>query len=214
MKVLIGYSMRSGSTLLQHLLDLHSPLRTFGDVSSLWVLPRILAGMRGLRSVCVKPLDLVYLQRSLNFYKRFDRLIWIARNPMDSYLSSLESGYAYLFWPPGRRARGIDTGLLKRWKRIHRHYFDNSCRWRLVRYEELAVSPESVLARLFHHLELPFRGLEPMGPFKRVHGGDYKIRRSSGVHSSSVNRYREKLSDAQVQLFRSFLGSEMEALGY
>lgn len=38
LKTLIGYSMRSGSTLLQHILAQHSRLRSFSDPSSNWIL--------------------------------------------------------------------------------------------------------------------------------------------------------------------------------
>lgn len=34
MRILIGYSMRSGSTLLQHILDGHTKLRSLSDLSS------------------------------------------------------------------------------------------------------------------------------------------------------------------------------------
>jgi hypothetical protein len=50
-------------------------------------------------------------------FDHFDRYVWLVRDPRDSYLSAVESGYAYLFWPRGKKEMGIDVGLLKRWKK-------------------------------------------------------------------------------------------------
>lgn len=214
MKILIGYSMRSGSTLLQHILNGHSAIRSFSDLSSSLVLPRILLGAAPGGNVCIKPMDLLFLQRRLDFYPKFDRFIWLTRDPRDSYLSSIESGYAYWFWRRGKMEEGIDTGLLARWRRIHRHYFDNRQRWKLVRYEDLVRQPETTVAAILDYLQLPHERLFPFDDFSMVHGGDYKLARSNTVCSRSSRRFERSLGPAQIALFEQQLGEEMAELGY
>ncbi|MFW6244159.1 MAG: hypothetical protein ACOC15_03385, partial [Desulfovibrionales bacterium] len=46
MRVIIGYSMRSGSTLLSHILGGHSQIRAYSDISSSWALLRNMVGLR------------------------------------------------------------------------------------------------------------------------------------------------------------------------
>lgn len=214
MKILIGYSMRSGSTLLQHILNGHSMLRSYSDLSSFWMLVRSLTGFKPAGHVCIKPMDLLYLQSSINFYRHFDRFIWLARDPRDSYLSAIESGYAYLFWPPGRKCEGIDAGLLKRWRCIYRHYFEHPERWYLVKYEDLVTSPDKTLKKLLDHLHLPYEKLYPFEPFDRLHGGDFKIANHTNLTSESARRHQRELNSRQNTLFSRLLREEMKMLGY
>ncbi len=215
--ILIGYAMRSGSTLLQHILNEHSRIQAYSDFNSLFVLPPALAGMRSNLNRVVKPLDLFYVYTRIPFYERFDKFVWIARDPRDSYLSAEEAGpvYKYLFWLPGERRHDIDLGLLERWKRTYHHYFDDEKRWHLIRYEELVTRPHKILKGLFSYLEVPF---EKVYPFRRFHllraGGDYKLRNTKDIHSKSVARHRGHLSDAQQSLFHKILGLQIEQLGY
>lgn len=216
MRILIGYSMRSGSTLLQHILGQHSSISASSDLSSF--VPMLLG--RGLRqgstALCLKPMDLLFLSSSLLgcAAKRFDRFIWLTRDPRDSYLSSLDSGYAYLLWPPGPKASGVDLWLLRRWKWISARYLEAPEGWHLVRYEDLVTRPEEVIRNLFDYLGLSAERLLPFSRFSLLHGGDYKIRRTSTVHSRSVTRYKEKLSPEQLGVFHRMLGPEMQAFGY
>jgi hypothetical protein len=214
MKILIGYSMRSGSTLLQHILSGHSMLCSYSDLSSFWMLVRSLPGLAPASHVCVKPMDLLYLQESIDFYRRFDRFIWLTRDPRDSYLSTIESGYAYLFWLPGQKQHGIDTGLLKRWQLIYRHYFQHPQRWHLVKYEDLVTKPDKTIRGLLHYLELPFERLYPFKRFDRKHGGDFKIANHTDLTSESAQRHQRELNPAQNNLFYDFLHQEMQALRY
>ncbi len=214
MKILIGYSMRSGSTLLQHILNGHSQIRSYSDVSSALMLPRILMGLGPRDNVCVKPVDLLFLQRKLDFYRHFDRFIWLARDPRDSYLSTVESGYAYWFWRKGEPVDGIDTGLLARWQRIYRQYFEHADTWKLIRYEDLVAEPEATVAEILAYLELPYEKLFPFEKFSMVQGGDYKLKQSNTVSKKSARRHERELDEAQQALFRERLGTEMEALGY
>jgi len=156
MKILIGYHQRSGSTLLQHILNEHSQIRSFSDVNSLLMLPIILAGYEPQRNVCIKPLDIFFLLGSDRFYAKFDKYIWLARDPRDSYLSAFEVRFAYNFWFPGKKLRGIDIGLLRRWRLIYRQYFSNSSRWHLVRYEDLFTHPKLVVRNLFRYLGVTY----------------------------------------------------------
>jgi hypothetical protein len=117
MRILIDYSMRSGSTLLQHILDQHSAVRSYSDISSSPALASAWLGLRLKGHHLIKPLDLLYLMPKTRLFDHFDRYVWLVRDPRDSYLSAVESGYAYLFWPRGKKEMGIDVGLLKRWKK-------------------------------------------------------------------------------------------------
>jgi len=214
MRILIGYSMRSGSTLLQHILGQHSAVTSYSDLSSFPVLARLVAGLPVSGTICVKPMDLFFLFDRLLLQPYFDRFVWIARDPRDAYLSAMESRYAYLFWPPGRKEAGIDTGQLRRWQRVYRHYFSNPARWHLVKYETLVEEPDAELTRLLAYLELPFERLYPFMRFQMRNGGDPKLRATHSIHSASSGRYRRSLSDLQQAVFRKYLGPEMAALGY
>ena len=216
MKILIGYHQRSGSTLLQHILNAHSRVRSYSDANSLLVLPVLLAGYAPEENICIKPLDSFFLWRPRLLYRRFDKFIWLARDPRDSYLSALEVGYAYgtSLYLPGRKLHGIDVGLLKRWKRVYAQYFRRQKRWHLIRYEDLVNDPEPVLEVLFEYLDLPYEKVYPFKKFNLAAGGDPKLRETKTIHKRSVQRYRQKLTDLQLRVFKKFLGKEMKALGY
>lgn len=214
MKVLIGYSMRSGSTLLQHILNGHDAVTAYSDLSSLVALVRSLAGFDPGGTVCIKPMDLLFLQRQLDLFRHFDRFLWLARDPRDSYLSTVESRYGYLFWRPGRREAGIDIGLLERWKRVYRWYFEHPERWHLLRYEDLVTAPETTLRGLLAHLGLPHQPLFPFPRHNILSGGDTKITRHSHVTARSRARHERELDEAQQRVFERHLGGELRALGY
>lgn len=213
MRILIGYSMRSGSTLLQHLFNQHSQIRAFSDLTSFPVLAGLGLGLP-LRNVCVKPMDLFFLGADTRILDRFDKLVWLSRDPRDSYLSAIESRYAYLFWPKGRRERGIDVGLLDRWRRIYSHYFADPARWHLVRYEDLVEDPETQLTRLLDYVELPKEELIPFSKFLPIAGGDMKLRGQTGIHNKSIQRHLRKMRPDQRAIFARELGPMMEQLGY
>ncbi len=214
MTVLIGYAMRSGSTLLQHLLGGHSMLQSVGDITSFVPLIRILVGLKPNYNICIKPMDLLYLQNKVNFYKCFDKFLWIARDPRDSYLSAIESGYAYLFWPRGKLISGIDIGLLKRWRLIYQHYFEHAEIWHLIRYEDLVGDPPLTLKRILNHLELPCESLLPFKQPHMIHGGDYKIRTSSTISIHSLYRHQREMTRGQIEVFNNYLSNEMKILRY
>lgn len=215
MKVLIGYSMRSGSTVLAHVLGGHTRVRAYGDLSSMLALPRLAVPEAG-RTLVVKPPDLVFLGRRLDARRHFDRGIWLTRDPRDSYLSALDSGYAYLFRRPGPFEAGIDVGFLHRWRRIHAHYLERPQRWHLLRYEDLAREPSERLARLQAHLELPVETLLPFRFRRRdlLNGGDYKVARTRELRPDGIGRHRHRLTRAQREVFAHHLGAEMAALDY
>ncbi len=216
MKILIGYHQRSGSTLLQHILNGHSKIRSFSDANSLLVLPAILSGYTPPENICVKPMDNFFLFRPRLLYRRFDKFIWLARDPRDSYLSALEVGYAYgpSLWLPGKKLHGIDVGLLRRWRIVYRQFFNNRSRWHLVRYEDLVSNPDPVLKDLFSYLEVPYEKVYPFEKFNFAAGGDPKLTRTKTIHRKSVHRYTSKMSRLQQRVFEKILGKEMRALGY
>jgi hypothetical protein len=215
MRVLIGYSMRSGSTVLAHVLGGHSRVRAYGDLSSVLAMPG-LARPSEDRTLIVKPPDLVFLGRRFDPRRFFDRGIWLARDPRDSYLSALDSGYAYLCRRPGPFKQGIDTGFLERWRRVHAHYFECPSRWHLLRYEDLARQPSARLAELQTHLDLPVETLLPFRFRRRdlLNGGDYKVARTRNLRPDGIGRHRRVLTAAQQSVFRHHLGEEMSRLGY
>lgn len=213
-KILIGYSMRSGSTLLQHMLGQHSKLRSYSDITSYLMLLELKLGLKKHQDLCVKPMDLFFLRNNLPIRRYFNKFLWLARDPRDSYVSAIESGYAYLFWPRGRTERGIDIGLLERWMRIYSHYFTNRHLWYLVRYEDLVNGTAQTLEGVFGYLDLPFEDVSHFGKFNVFLGGDYKIRKSSSVYKTSVGRHRHALNEVQQKVFQRYLGEAMKALGY
>ena len=215
MRILIGYSMRSGSTLLQHMLGQHSAVRSTSDLSSWLMLGRLLTGLGPKQgAVCVKPMDILFLEQWRLMSRFFDRFIWLVRDPRDAYLSSIESGYAYLLWPRGRRMSGVDLGLVDRWQRIQRQYLKAPEKWHLVRYEDLVTRPEATMNSILEYLELPYERLDRFERFRLLNGGDYKICQSSGVRSSSVGRYRTKMPGRQRAVFQRLIGPEMDFFGY
>lgn len=214
LRILIGYSMRSGSTLLQHILDQHSKLQSFSDVSSFGLLAKMAMGWQIPGNFCLKPMDMLFLGRHIPFSHHFNKFLWIARDPRDSYLSTMESGYRVFVWQRGPKEHGIDVGVLTRWKQIYQHYFRHPDRWHLVRYEDLVRNPAHVIRSLLTYLELPFEQLLPFKQFKLRNGGDYKICHSSTVSTKSLQRFRRELSPAQIQVFQTYLYNELRALGY
>lgn len=215
MNILIGYAQRSGSTLLQHILNEHSQINSYSDVNSLFVLPAILSGYHPETNVCVKPSDNYFLLlKDERFYQNFDKFIWIARDPRDSYLSAFEIKFAYFFWLPGRKLRGIDVGILKRWKMIYQQFFRHRKRWHLIRYEDLVTKPEKVLRKLFKYLELPYEPVYPFQQFNLLAGGDPKLPHTSTIHNKSVARFRKQMPKYQQWVFKRLLSREMKELGY
>ncbi len=214
MKILIGYYQRSGSTLLQHILNEHSMVRSYSDVSSLIMLPIILAGYEPNECVCIKPLDVFFMIKRESFYQRFDKYIWLARDPRDSYISAFEMKFAYNFWFPGRKLRGIDIGLLKRWRLIYHQYFKDPQRWYLLRYEDLVSSPRQVLMNLFRYLEVPYEDVYPFKRHNLLSGGDPKLRKTKSIHKRSIFRFRKQMPQRQQRVFIWYLHQEMQQLGY
>ena len=214
MRILVGYSMRSGSTLLQHILDQHSEVRACSDVSSLPALAAAWLGLRKRGCRLIKPVDLLYLLPGSRQCHGFDRYVWLARDPRDSYLSAVESGYAYLFWPRGKKEEGIDVGLLKRWKQIARRYLAQPGQWHLVRYEDLVRDPDRTLTALLDYLALSPEQLLPFSRFNLLNGGDYKLRSTSTVTATSLHRHTRQLTPGQRGVFSRDLGPELEAFGY
>jgi hypothetical protein len=214
MKILIGYHQRSGSTLLQHILNEHSQIRSYSDVNSLLLLPALLTGHKPNGIICVKPLDVFFMIESDKFYGVFDKFVWLARDPRDSYLSAFEVKFAYNFWIPGRKLRGIDIGLLKRWRIIYKQYFNNYPRWHLVRYEDLVTKPRQVLQQLYDYLDVPYEDVYPFKKHNLLSGGDPKLRKTKNIHSSSVSRYKNQMDQQQQLVFLWLLRKEMSVLGY
>ncbi len=214
MRILIGYSMRSGSTLLQHILGQHSAVRSYSDLNSLPALASAWLGLRPRGYRLIKPLDLFYLLPGSRLLTSFDRHVWLVRDPRDSYLSAVESGYAYLFWPPGKKEKGIDIGLLKRWKKIAARYLQNRHTWHLIRYEDLVTDPNSTLKALLDYIQLPREQLLPFSRFNLLKGGDYKLRKTNTVTTKSLHRFTRQLTPEQLDVFEYHLESELKAFGY
>lgn len=201
--------------MLQHILNQHSKIQSFSDVNSLLALPAVLSGIRPKVHWCVKPIDTFFLFRPYLFYRRFDKFIWLARDPRDAYLSAQEAGYKYFVWSSLRKRNGIDVGFLQRWKRIYRQYFRRPRRWHLIRYEDLVRRPAQVMHGLFSYLGVPFERVYPFEDFNWwAAGGDDKLLQTTTIHSKSMGRYKQQMSRPQLRIFKRLLGREMTALGY
>jgi hypothetical protein len=173
-----------------------------------------MGGFQPNERVCIKPLDIFFMIKRESFYQKFDKFIWLARDPRDSYLSAFEIKFAYNFWFPGKKLRGIDVGLLKRWRLIYHQYFRNPERWFLVKYEDLVSKPRFVLERLFNYLEVPYEDVYPFHKHNILCGGDPKLRKTRSIHRKSIFRYRLQMPQRQQRVFKLFLGREMNQLGY
>jgi hypothetical protein len=214
MKIIIGYHQRSGSTLLQHIINEHSEIHSYSDANSLLFLPSLLSGYNPAENVCIKPLDLFFLIKNEGFYRKFDKFIWLARDPRDSYLSAFEVKFAYNFWFPGKKIRGIDVGLIKRWRLVYKRYFENRKRWHLIRYEDLVSRPKSIIRKLFRYLEVPYEDVLSFPKHNILSGGDPKLRKTDSIHKKSIFRYRRQMPKSQQMVFRMLLKDEMTQLGY
>mgnify|MGYP001556061278 CR=1 FL=1 len=216
MKILIGFHQRSGSTLLQHILNSHSKVSAYSELDSVLVLPLILGGYPLPQVMAIKPWDGFFLRRPKLFYRRFDKFIWLARDPRDTYLSEMEKGYTFgaKFWMRDKEIHGVNVGLLKRWKQIYQTYFRNRDRWHLVRYEDLATNPEPTLQALFAYLDLPYEKVYPFKKYNVLKGGDDKLAKTRTIHKKSVSRFKEQMAPKQIRVFKKFLGNEMRELQY
>jgi hypothetical protein len=205
--------MRSGSTLLQHILDQHSQIDSYSDLSSIPQIPLVMLGI-GPKNICIKPVDLFFLYNTRWLFTSFEKMIWIARDPRDSYTSAIESGYAYILWLKGQVVEGIDTGLLDRWRKVYERYLEKPEKWYLVKYEDLTTTPDAVIAGILDYLELPQEQLLPFKKYKLSSGGDYKIVETKTVSNKSVGRYKKKITPAQAAVIEAYLAPEMKMFGY
>lgn len=212
-KILIGYSMRSGSTLLQHILDQHPDIKSYGDVSSLATLAQLPFRTNFDTHICVKPVDLFYKNGIIPFSNTFTKFVWISRDPRDSYLSTVESKYHRMV-STKNRVEDLDIGIIQRWGKIYEAYFENQDKWYLIRYEDLVSNPDKELPRLFEYLGIPYQQLLPFNQFSMLHGGDYKISGTTMPSKASVKRWESQLTVAQNKIFCAIVGKQMEALGY
>ena len=111
------------------------------------------------------------------------------------------------------------------------HFFDFAVGFRLladfadandvciVSYEDLVVSPQSVLERLFHHLNIAsyqYREIDQNAlANQRGQLGDQKIFHSNSIHSDLVGAFRSILSAVELQAIVRGLGPELlNRLGY
>jgi hypothetical protein len=155
-----------------------------------------------------------FLLKNDSLYQLFDKFIWLARDPRDSYLSAFEIKFAYIFWFPGKKIRGIDVGLLQRWRLIYRQLFKHPQRWHLVRYEDIVSTPKQVLRKLFRYLEVPYEDVYPFTQHNLLSGGDPKLRKTHSIHKKSLFRHRRQMPQAQQKVFMWYLRQEMFLLGY
>jgi hypothetical protein len=180
----------------------------------LFQLPLLRSGIPIKGNICVKPLDYIYYFKSTFLYRTFDKFIWITRDPRDAYLSAFEIGYAYIFWLPGKKERGIDLGQLKRWKLIYQHFFTHRNLWYLIKYERLVSQPDETLKDLFNYLEIPAEKVYPFKRFKWFGNGDPKLTQTTTLHSNSVMRHKAEMSKQKQEIFFRYLSKEMAQLGY
>lgn len=104
-------------------------------------------------------------------------------------------------------------------KKCMNPYFENlsSDRIRLMRYEDLAANPMESLARLMEFLDLE---LEPAQLETRNTAADARSshkafdRLSKPINSSTVGRWRDEMSEAEIRQYTKISGSALSRLGY
>jgi hypothetical protein len=146
------------------------------------------------------------------------KFIWIRRNPLDVAASYKTT------W-------NVDVPLLIGERCDDPNFFDFAVGFRLladfaaanevctVAYEDLVRDPQSQLARVFDHLDLPPCDLgEPKldsGVHRPGQLGDQKIFHTRSVHSNAVGTFRSVLCPEEIQAILTGLGRDLFArLGY
>ena len=143
--------------------------------------------------------------------------VHIIRDGRDIALSLMKmEGYRPLPWP--RRQRGLlETALYWDWTvnkghqsglRIPGDYIE-------VHYEELVTRPRAVLARLGDFLDhdLDYERIQRTS-LGRLRESNSSFRGDERETQNPVNRWKERLSHAQVSAIEALIGSSLEKFGY
>lgn len=150
------------------------------------------------------------------------RFIWLQRNPLDvvaSYKTTWNLSAEVLFNAPARPESldfvyGLDT---------FREFFAHKGKYRLiVRYEDLVADPATAMGRVQEFLGVkptdPFDGKidrAMLSTFNTSKVGDPNVHKTRRVHTQSVDRWRSVLTQTEVRLVLSTMGTAIfREMGY
>lgn len=139
------------------------------------------------------------------------RAIYIVRDPRDVLVS----------WSRRMRASeksGAIENFLYRWGMSTWAWREYTARNQglTIRYEELLRFPQATIKHVCDYLELDYeRSLETPTKNGRLWAGNSMHGEAfSGISTSPIGRWREKMSDKELELIEGFLGKTMLSYGY
>ena len=125
------------------------------------------------------------------------RKVIIYRDPRDVAISTLEK--AHNEWKGKSFSKKLNTAdkIASNWVRAIAAMENHTGSIHRIKYEELIQDPETILSALAVYLDVDPAGFN-----------------YSEIRSSSVSRYRDALSPAEIQQIEIIAGQKMESLGY
>lgn len=171
------------------------------------------AEKQGVKRVGEKtPRHIAYIERLQRVFPQA-RFIYLVRDPRAVVLSLMNA-------PFGSRRIGNSCNLWLYGHGYHQGYRNAlGDRYKIVRYEDLVTQPESTLREICQFLSLQFspqmlqfHRRKELGFNKR----DFQHMSNTlkPLFTSSVDKWREELSSAQIAIVQSALGKEMQEMGY
>jgi hypothetical protein len=133
-----------------------------------------------------------YLNTLINFEQADTFYVLIYRDGRDVVQSALNRS-----WPKGSERFSTAVKAAKNWVSAIEIMEENRERFHIIRYEDLATHPKVELSRLAEYLKV-----DPDGFKSRM------------IKSSSIGKYREKLTEEQINEVVEVAGPTLERLGY
>lgn len=161
----------------------------------------------------------IYAEQVFEWYPKA-KMIHLIRDPRDNF-ASLKSGwkarYQHMNDSIERLLQSmLDRGLLGlKLARINLEVFGES-RYKVVRYEDLTSTPESVMKDLCRFIEVDFDPivLEPTFLGMPWKGNNFDGLKFDGPSTANVDRWRERVSSHEAALIEFYCAEEMKVWGY
>lgn len=148
------------------------------------------------------------------------KFIHIIRDPRDNW-ASLKSGWESRYQFFNREPRELLQSLLERGLLGMRMAVDNQknlgpSRYKIVKFEDLAKSPEEELKSICVFLQSPFDSavLSPTVLGWPWRGNNKEGRRFSRPESANVQRWRARIAEEEAQLIEYYFSGVMEKFDY